>query len=164
MKFCFPLGIFFCPNAHKARSLDCFVAIGTIVSFIKKLANDITIANTNIGFAIRFKPIPQERITVISEDKLNLLSVITVESKTPIGIVITNTDGKFKIIIINATLNGIPYIEICLINVMNVSDAKIIAVKTNTPIKNISITCFKMYLSSNLSFLYNLIIFRINLF
>ena len=31
------------------------------VSFIKKLARDIIIAKTKIGFAIRFKPIPQNR-------------------------------------------------------------------------------------------------------
>ena len=111
-----------------------------------------------IGFAIRFSPIPQALMTVISEDKLNLFNVITVASKTPIGIVITITAGKFSKIIMNATLNGIPNFAICLINVMKVSEAKIIVVKTNTPIKNISMTCFRIYRSKifvlfNLSFI-----------
>ena len=149
--------MFFCPKAHNARSLDCLVITGTTVSLIKKLDNDIKIAKIKIGFAIRFKPIPQARITVISEDKLNLFKVITVANKTPIGIVITITEGKFNKIIINATLKGIPNFAICLIKVIKVSDAKMIVVKTNTPIKNISITCFEMYLSNifiPLKFLY----------
>lgn len=105
------------------------------------------IANIKIGFAILFKPIPHARITVISDFKLNPFSVITVASRTPIGIVITIICGRFNTIIINATLNGIPNNEICLISVINVSEAKIIEVKTQTPIKNISITCFRIYLS-----------------
>ncbi len=55
---------------------------------------------------------------------------------------------------INATLNGMPNFAICLIKVMNVSDAKMIVVKTKTPIKNISITCFKIYLSKIFTLLY----------
>ena len=120
---------------------------------IKKLNNDIKIAKIKIGFAILFKPIPQARITVISDAKLNLFNVITVASKTPIGIVITTTDGRFRIIIINATLNGIPKSEICFIRVMNVSDAKMIEVNTQTPIKNISTICFRMYLSKMVTLL-----------
>ena len=52
----------------------------------------------------------------------------------------------------NAILNGMPYMEICLINVINVSEANIMEVKTKTPMINISITCFKIYLSSNFKF------------
>ena len=104
-----------------------------------------------IGFAIRFKPIPHDLITVISELKLSPLSVITVDSKTPIGIVITNTDGKCRIIMIKAILKGIPYFAICFINVINVSDANIMEVKIKTPIINIEITCVNMYLSNRLN-------------
>ena len=125
---------------------------GTIVSFMKKLARHITAANTNTGFAILLKPMPQALITVNSEARLSLLSVITVERSTPIGIVITNIDGKLNITSINATLNGIPYLAICLIKVINVSDANIIEVNTNTPIINISITCLRMYLSKSFIF------------
>ncbi len=102
-----------------------------------------------IGFAILFIPIPHERITVISELRLRLFKVITVDSKTPIGIVMTKTEGKCNIIIINASLNGIPYFAICLIKVIKVSDAKIMDVKTKTPIINIEIIWVKIYLSSN---------------
>ena len=94
MKFCLPSGTFFWLNATPASFVDNLVENGTIVSLIKKLIIHITIAKTKIGFAIRFKPIPQARITVISELKLKPLSVITVASKTPIGIVITKTSGK----------------------------------------------------------------------
>ena len=100
-----------------------------------------------IGFAIRFKPIPHARITVISEDRLSLFKTITVDNKTPIGIDKTITAGKFNNIIINATLNGMPNWEICLIKVINVSEANIIVEKTNTPIINTKITCFSKYLS-----------------
>ena len=127
---------------------------GTTLSLIKKLDNDIITAKIKIGFAILFNPIPHALITVISEDKLNLFNVITVASNTPIGIVITITDGKFNKIRMNATLNGIPNFAICLIKVIKVSDAKMIVVKTNTPIKNISMTCFKMYLSKIFVLLY----------
>ena len=146
--------MFFCPKAYNAKSVDCFVITGTIVSLMKKLINAITIANIKIGFAILFKPIPHALITVISELKLSPLRVITVESRTPIGIVITNTEGKCKMIIINAILNGIPYFEICLINVIKVSEAKMMDVNTKTPIINIVITCFKIYLSKSFMFLY----------
>ena len=122
---------------------------------MKKLKIDITIAKIKIGFAILFKPIPQARITVISDFKLSPLSVITVARRTPIGIVITITCGRFRIIIIRATLNGMPKSEICLIRVMNVSDAKMIDVNTQTPIRNISIICLKIYLSSNFTRLFS---------
>ena len=65
-----------------------------IVSLIAKLHIHITIEKINIGFAILFNPIPQARRTVISDAKLNLFNVITVDNKTPIGIVITKTSGK----------------------------------------------------------------------
>ena len=104
-----------------------------------------------IGFAIRLMPMPQERITVISEFKLRLFSVITVESSTPIGIVMTKTEGKCRIIIIKASLKGIPYLAICLRSVRNVSEAKIIDVKMSTPIINREITCVSIYLSSSFS-------------
>ena len=133
--------------------------MGTILSLMKKLNIDITIAKIKIGFGILFNPIPHALITVISDARLSLFNVITVESKTPIGIVITITEGKFNKIIINATLNGIPNNDICLISVINVSDAKIIDVNTQTPIRNISITCFRMYLSRSVI----LFIFSFNL-
>ena len=117
-------------------------------------ALELTIAKAKIGFAILFNPIPQARITVISELRLNPFNVITVASNTPIGIVITKTDGKCKMIIINAYLNGIPYLEICLIRVINVSEANIMDVNTNTPIINIVITCLKIYLSTSFILLY----------
>ena len=155
--------MFFLLNAYRAKSVDCFVITGTTVSLIIKPKKAINIANTKIDFAILFMLIPQARMTVISEFKLKLLSVITVANNTPIGIVITNTEGRWRIIIKNAILNGIPYIDICLINVIKVSEAKIIDVKTKTPIINISITCFKIYLSSS-PICFNLkIIFFINL-
>ena len=115
------------------------------------------IEKIKIGFAILLIPIPQARITVISELKLKPFKVITVASKTPIGIVITKTEGKCRIIIKKAILNGTPYIEICLIRVIKASEANIIDVKTKTPITNISITCLRIYLSSNFMFLYLLI-------
>ena len=102
-----------------------------------------------MGLAILLIPIPHDRNTVISELKLKLFSVITVDSRTPIGIDITKTDGKCRIMIINATLNGIPYFAICLKSVINVSDANIIDVKINTPIINMDITCVNIYLSSS---------------
>jgi len=113
---------------------------GTTVSLTRKLMNAIIIANIKIGLAILFIPMPQERITVISELKLSPFKVITVDKRTPIGIVITNTEGRCKIIIINAILKGIPYLAICLIKVIKVSDANIMEVNTNTPIINIEIT------------------------
>ena len=122
------------------------------------------IANINIGLAILFNPIPHARITVISELKLRAFSVITVDNKTPIGIVITNTDGKCRIIIIKAILKGMPYLEICFINVIKVSDAKMIEVKTKTPMIKTAITCFKIYLSRSFMFLYFIIKFIKNLF
>ena len=67
-----------------------------------------------------------------------------------------------KRMIINATLNGIPNFAICLIKVMNVSDAKIIVVKINTPIINNDITCFRIYLSKIFVLLYFSLIFSIN--
>ena len=60
-------------------------------TFITKLNIDIKSAKINIGFAILFSPIPQALITVISDFKLSPFNVITVASKTPIGIVITIT-------------------------------------------------------------------------
>ena len=90
---------------------------------------------------------PHALITVNSEDKLNLFNVITVDNKTPIGIVKTTTPGRVNQTIKNATLNGIPNFAICLIKVIKVSEANIIVVKTNTPIKNISIPCLIIYLS-----------------
>ena len=53
-----------------------------------------------------------------------------------------------------AILKGIPYLEICFIKVMKVSDAKIIDVNTKTPIKNTAINCFNKYLSKSFKFLY----------
>lgn len=41
----------------------------------------------------------------------------------------------------------IPYAEICLIREINVSDAKMIDVKTTTPSIKTSIICFRMNLS-----------------
>ena len=70
------------------------VITGTTVSFTIKLTLAITMANIKMGFEILFIPIPHARITVISELRLKLFNVITVASKTPIGIVITKTDGK----------------------------------------------------------------------
>ena len=92
---------------------------------------------------------PQALITVISELKLSPFNVITVDSKTPIGIVITKTDGKCKIMIIKAILKGIPYLEICVISVMNVSEAKMIDVNTKTPIMNIIIALRYIYLKAS---------------
>lgn len=123
-----------------------------MLSFTTKQQTDIAIANINIGFAIRFNPIPQERKTVISDERLSLLSVITVANKTPSGIVITMIDGRFKMTILNATENGIPNIEICLISVIKVSEAKIIDVKIQTPIINTSITCERINLSRSFIF------------
>ena len=77
-------------------------------TLIKKLIKDMAIAKIKIGFAILFKPIPQARITVISDNKLKLFKVITVANKTPIGIVITKIAGRCNIIIISAILNGTP--------------------------------------------------------
>jgi len=111
-------------------------------------------AKINIGFAILLIPIPHDLITVISEDKLNLFKTITVAKSTPIGMDKTIAVGKFKSIMINAILNGTPNCDICLIKVMNVSDANMIVEKTNTPIKNITMICFKRYLSNIFILLY----------
>ena len=67
-------------------------------------------------------------------------------------------------IIKNAILKGIPYLEICLISVMKVSEANIIDVNTKTPIMNMVITCFKMYLSKSFILRYLIIDFMINFF
>ena len=72
---------------------------------------------------------------------------MTVANKTLIGIVITITEGKFNKIIINAICTDIPYIEICFINEIKVSDANIIEVKTTIPRINTSIICRNIYLS-----------------
>lgn len=90
---------------------------------------------------------PQALKTVISEFKLNLFIVITVAKRVEIGIVITKTWGKFKIIIIMAMLKGMPYKVICLINWVKVSDAKMIEVKIITPKTKTSKSCFTMYSS-----------------
>ncbi|GBF22845.1 hypothetical protein tpqmel_0249 [Candidatus Gastranaerophilus sp. (ex Termes propinquus)] len=120
---------------------------GTTSSFIKKPASAITTEKTSTGRAIRAIPMPQERRTVISEFKLSLLSVITTAKSVEIGIVITNTCGRFSIIIITAMLNGMPYAEICFMSCVKVSEAKIIEVKIMTPKIKISKTLLKMYLS-----------------
>ena len=123
------------------------MVIGTIVSLIKKVKNAIKIAKIKIGLDILFMLIPQAFNIVISDCKHILLTTITVENNTLIGIVITITAGRFKRIIINAILKGIPYVDICFINEIKVSEAKIIEVKTIIPRTNTSITCFNIYLS-----------------
>ena len=82
--------------------------MGTIVSLISTIISINITDKPKIGFAIFAILIPQERITVISELRQSLFIVITVENRQLIGIVITITEGRFKIIIIIAILNGIP--------------------------------------------------------
>ena len=88
-------------------------------------------AKAKIGFAILEMPMPQARSTVISEFKLNLFMVMTVAKRVEIGMVITKTCGRFRIIIIIAILNGMPNCVICFISCVKVSEAKIIDVKIN---------------------------------
>ena len=115
---------------------------------MKKQTNMPEIAKANAGFAILDSPIAHERMTVISELRLSLLIVITIENNTPIGIERTRIEGNFKTTMSIAILKGIPYIEICLIKEVKVSEANTIDVKITIPIKNTSRSCFEIYLSS----------------
>ena len=87
----------------------------------------------NIDFDILSKLMPHAFRMVNSDCRHILLIVITDANSTLIGIVITITAGKLSIIIIKAIFIGIPYDEICFISVRNVSEAKMIEVKTITP-------------------------------
>ena len=91
-----------------ARCFEVILVVGTITSLIKKLTRVITIAKAKIGFEILEILIPQALSTVISEFRLSLFIVITVAKRVEIGIVITNTCGRFRIIIISAMLKGMP--------------------------------------------------------